>query len=52
MSAQFQHKQIHKGTWLSQDQVTLNQIDHVMINRKKKELIEDVKTMRGPNIDN
>ena len=51
MSNQFQHKNIHKGTWLAPDQMTLNQIDHVLINSKKKELIEDVRTMRGPNID-
>ena len=32
--------------------MTLNQIDHLLIiNKKKKELIEDVRTMRGPNID-
>jgi hypothetical protein len=31
--------------------MTLNQIDQVLITSKKKELIEHVKTMRGPNID-
>jgi len=51
MSNQFQHKKIHKGPWLAPDQMTLNQIDHVLINSKKKELIEEVRTMRGPNID-
>jgi len=51
MSTQFQHKKIHKGTWLAPDQRTLNQIDHVMISNEKKELMEDVRTMRGPNID-
>ena len=51
MSTQFQHKKIHKGTCLAPDQMTLNQIDHVLINSEKKELIEDVRTMRGPNID-
>jgi hypothetical protein len=29
----------------------LNQIDHVLITSKKKDLIEDVTFMRGPNID-
>jgi hypothetical protein len=42
MSMQFQHKLIHKGTWISRDGRTVNQIDHVMINSNKKELIEDV----------
>lgn len=51
MSTQFQHKIIHKGTWLAPDQLTLNHIDHILINNKKKDLIEDVRSMRGPNID-
>jgi len=50
MSTQFQHKKIHKGTWLAPDQRTLNQIDHVMISSEKKELVEDVRTMRGLHI--
>jgi hypothetical protein len=51
MSTQFQHKKIHKGTWLAPDQMTLNQTDHFLITSKKKDLIEDVRSMRGPNID-
>jgi hypothetical protein len=51
MSTQFQHKKIHKGTWLAPDQRTLNQIDHVLITSKKKELIENVRSLRGPNIE-
>ena len=51
MSTQFQHKRIHKGTWLALDQTKLNQIDHVLISSKKKDLIEDVRSLRGPNID-
>ena len=31
--------------------MTLNQTDHALIKSEKKELIEDVRTMRGPNID-
>ena len=50
MSTQFQHK-IRKGTWLAADQVTMNQINHILINSEKKELTEDVRTMRGPNMD-
>jgi hypothetical protein len=30
--------------------MTLNQIDHVLISSKKKELIEDVRSMTGTNI--
>ena len=51
MNTQFQHKQIHKGTWTSPDQNTINQIDHVLININKKEVTEDVRSLRGPNID-
>ena len=51
MSTQFEHKRIHKGTWISPDHNTINQIDHVAINANKRDIIEDVKTMRGPNID-
>jgi hypothetical protein len=51
MSTQFQHKEIHKGTWIAPDHNTINQIDHVIINASKKDLIEDLRTMRGPNID-
>jgi hypothetical protein len=50
MSAQFQHKQIHKGKWTSPND-TVNQIDHILINNQKKDLLEDVRTVRGPNID-
>jgi hypothetical protein len=41
MSTQFQHKQIHKGTWRSPD-CNINQIDHVLVNQNKKESTEDV----------
>jgi hypothetical protein len=30
--------------------MTLKQIDHVLITSKKRNLIEDVRSMRGPNI--
>ena len=51
MSTQYQHKRIHKGTWTSPDHMTINQIDHVLISNKKKDLIDDVRTMRSFNID-
>jgi len=51
MSTQFQHKQIHKGTWRSPDYNIINQIDHVLVNQNKKEAIEDVRSLRDPNID-
>ena len=35
MNIQFQHTPIHKGTWISPDQNTINQIDHVFVHAKK-----------------
>jgi hypothetical protein len=51
MSTNFQHKRIHKITWLSPDQNTASHIDHIIINANKKGVIEDVKSTRGPNLD-
>jgi len=51
MSTNFQHERIHKITWLSPDQNTASQIDHILTDANKKGVIEDAKTERGPNID-
>jgi len=51
ISTNFQNKRIHKITRLSPDQITANQIDHIIINVNKRGVIEDVRSMRGPNID-
>jgi len=51
ISTQFQHKQIHKGTWRSPDYNIINQIDHVLVNQNKKEAIEDAQSLQGLNID-
>jgi endonuclease/exonuclease/phosphatase family metal-dependent hydrolase len=47
----FQHKSIHKGTWISPDTLTLNQIDHVLVSNNKRQMIQDVRTLRGRNCD-
>jgi len=31
--------------------LTLNQIDHVLVNKRKKKFIQDVRTLRGPKCD-
>ena len=51
ISTHYQHKRIHKGTWISPDGNTLNWIDHVIIDAYKKDVVGDVRTMRGLNCD-
>jgi len=38
ISTNFQHKKIHIGTWTPPDHQTINQIDHVMVSKKKNEM--------------
>ena len=52
MSTQFQHKTIHKGTWISPDLTTVNEIDHILLHIYiLKKTVQDVRTLRGPNSD-
>jgi hypothetical protein len=51
VSTNFQHKKVHLGTWISPDQQTINQIDHVMVSKGKMRLIHDVRSKRGYNCD-
>ena len=52
INTNFQHEKIHTGTWTSPDHQTINQIDYVMISKKKKmRLIHDVRSKRGYNCD-
>ena len=50
-STKFQHTRIHKGTWKAPGQDICNQIDHVLINKRRAAKITDVRTLRGPNCD-
>jgi hypothetical protein len=47
----FQHRRIYKGTWKVPGQDICNQIDHILINKRRASTITDVRTLRGPNCD-
>lgn len=50
-SIYFPHKRIHKGTWKSLDGRTVNQINHMLVDKRYASHIIDVKTKRGANVD-
>ena len=50
-STRFKHLNIHKATWMSPDQRTRNQIDHVMIEARHCSSVLDARTFRGVNFD-
>lgn len=46
----FQHKKCHKVTWVSPDNKTQNQIDHICINKQFRKILEDVRNRRGADV--
>lgn len=51
VSTTFDHKNIHKETWISPSGRTRNQIDHVLVERKHAKNVTDVRSYRGADAD-
>jgi hypothetical protein len=47
----FEHKRIHKGTWMCHRTDMVNQTDHVVINKGHASRVTDVKLYHGPSCD-
>jgi len=46
----FPHKAIHKATWISPDGRSANQIDHIVIRRKWRRSLKNVRVKRGAHV--
>jgi len=41
----YEHKKIHKGTWKNPANKVVNQIDHILICKRRASTIQDVRTL-------
>ena len=46
----FQHRDNHKATWTSPSGATKSQIDHILINGKRRSSLQDVRAYRGADV--
>ena len=51
VSTKFKHRPEHKITWLYPGKTYGNQIDHVLIAKKRRRMIQDVRAYRGTTVD-
>jgi hypothetical protein len=47
----FPHSNIHKYTWTSRDGKTHNQIDHILVDRRRHSNLLDVRSFRAADCD-
>ena len=47
----FQHKDIHKATWVSANGRVKNQIDHLLISRQLRSAVLDARVQKGADIN-
>jgi hypothetical protein len=50
-SRMFPHSNIHKYTWTSPDGKTHDQIDHILVDRRRHSNVLDVRSFRGAGCD-